>query len=164
MNISNRIVSSLKQIITYDKSHVVQCPGYWPGSPCKVASKLPKEAEIAFERFKTFYLKDHSGRQLNLQPQLGQADLNAIFYQSKDDVITPKRHILQVLYSYFIGTLLVFLLVFYWYFTDISLGFYWDFTSILLWFYWDFTGTLSGYQEIVSSQERKPFLSWKIEK
>ena len=132
MNISNRIVSSLKQIITYDKSHVVQCPGYWPGSPCKVASKLPKEAEIAFERFKTFYLKDHSGRQLNLQPQLGQADLNAIFYQSKDDVITPKRHILQVLYSYFIGTLLVFLLVFYWYFTDISLGFYWDFTSILL--------------------------------
>ena len=70
--------------------------GYWPISPSKVTSKLPKEAEIAFERFKNFYLKDHSGRQLNLQPHLGQADINAIFYQKKDDVVSPKRHILLV--------------------------------------------------------------------
>lgn len=32
-----------------------------------------------------FYLAKHSGRQLTLQPQLGNADLNAVFYGPKKD-------------------------------------------------------------------------------
>ena len=83
-------------LVKYSVFILFHISGYWPISPSKVTSKLPKEAEIAFERFKNFYLKDHSGRQLNLQPHLGQADINAIFYQKKDDVVSPKRHILLV--------------------------------------------------------------------
>lgn len=33
--------------------------------------------------FSRFYLGKHSGRQLSLQPSLGSADLNAVFYGSK---------------------------------------------------------------------------------
>lgn len=35
--------------------------------------------------FFRFYLAKHSGRQLTLQPQLGNADLNAVFYGPKKD-------------------------------------------------------------------------------
>lgn len=102
MSISNSVNEKFREVtkdmppLSIDLNVRVLTTGYWPISPCKVTSKLPKEAEIAFERFKNFYLKDHSGRQLNLQPHLGQADINAIFYQKKDDVVSPKRHILQV--------------------------------------------------------------------
>lgn len=38
-----------------------------------------------------FYLGKHSGRQLTLQPQLGNADLNAVFYGPKrDDSESPR--------------------------------------------------------------------------
>ena len=59
-----------------------------------------------------FYLAKHSGRQLTLQPQLGSADLNAVFYGSrreegegKDGASSsvsippntpPRKHIIQV--------------------------------------------------------------------
>lgn len=102
MSISNTVNEKFREMtkemppLAVDLNVRVLTTGYWPISPCKTVCKLPKEAEIAFERFKTFYLKDHSGRQLNLQPHLGQADINAVFYQKKDDVVTPKKHILQV--------------------------------------------------------------------
>lgn len=60
-----------------------------------------------------FYLTKHTGRQLTLQPQLGSADLNAVFYGPKKDdsdkdgacssstsVVSsrsgPRKHIIQV--------------------------------------------------------------------
>ena len=53
-----------------------------------------------------FYLAKHSGRQLTLQPQLGSADLNAVFYGPKKEDSAesvgassskgPRKHILQV--------------------------------------------------------------------
>ena len=56
-----------------------------------------------------FYLAKHSGRQLTLQPQLGSADLNAVFYGPKREDSTesvgassskgPRKHILQVGHS-----------------------------------------------------------------
>ena len=56
--------------------------------------------------FYRFYLAKHSGRQLTLQPQLGSADLNAVFYGPKREDSTesvgassskgPRKHILQV--------------------------------------------------------------------
>lgn len=63
--------------------------------------------------FPRFYLTKHTGRQLTLQPQLGSADLNAVFYGVKKDdsdkdgacssstsVVSsrsgPRKHIIQV--------------------------------------------------------------------
>lgn len=51
-----------------------------------------------------FYLAKHSGRQLTLQPQLGNADLNATFFGAKRDDDSsgassskgPRKHIIQV--------------------------------------------------------------------
>ena len=60
---------------------------------------------LQFDSFR-FYLAKHSGRQLTLQPQLGSADLNAVFYGPKKEDSTesvgassskgPRKHILQV--------------------------------------------------------------------
>ena len=60
---------------------------------------------LLFDSFR-FYLAKHSGRQLTLQPQLGSADLNAVFYGPKKEDSTesvgassskgPRKHILQV--------------------------------------------------------------------
>lgn len=38
---------------------------------------------MAYEEFRTFYLGKHNGRQLRLQPQLGSADLTAIFNDNR---------------------------------------------------------------------------------
>lgn len=59
-----------------------------------------------------FYLGKHSGRQLTLQPQLGSADLNAVFYGTRREeeeggppvssstnahlTSQPRKHIIQV--------------------------------------------------------------------
>lgn len=54
--------------------------GFWPTQTLLPKSNLPTNARNAFDTFKKFYLSKHSGRQLTLQPSLGSADLNAIFY------------------------------------------------------------------------------------
>lgn len=60
--------------------------------------------------FLRFYLAKHNGRQLTLQPQLGSADLNAVFYGSRREdeegkdgasssvsiSSSPRKHIIQV--------------------------------------------------------------------
>lgn len=46
---------------------------------------IPAAPRAAFETFKRFYLAKHSGRQLTLQPQMGTAYLNAVFYAVKAD-------------------------------------------------------------------------------
>lgn len=69
---------------------------------------------LLFLFFFRFYLAKHSGRQLTLQPQLGNADLNAVFYgpkkeeSDKDGACSsstsvqsttrtgPRKHIIQV--------------------------------------------------------------------
>ncbi len=54
--------------------------GFWPTQSVLPKCNLPGNARLAFETFKRFYLSKHSGRQLTLQPSLGSADLNAIFF------------------------------------------------------------------------------------
>jgi cullin 3 len=54
--------------------------GFWPTQTVLPKCNLPGNVRNAFETFKAFYLGKHSGRQLTLQPSLGSADLNAIFY------------------------------------------------------------------------------------
>ena len=84
-----------------DLSVRVLTMGYWPTQTNTSACIIPPVAQKAFEVFKTFYLRQHSGRQLTLQTHMGTADLNAVFYpQNKDEAAASgpqvKRHILIV--------------------------------------------------------------------
>ncbi|RNA24751.1 cullin-3 isoform X1 [Brachionus plicatilis] len=70
--------------------------GFWPTQQTILPKcNLPVQARTAFDTFKRFYLSKHSGRQLTLQPALGSADLNAVFYSSNQQNST-RKHILQV--------------------------------------------------------------------
>ncbi|GIL75860.1 hypothetical protein Vretimale_5569 [Volvox reticuliferus] len=52
--------------------------GSWPTqAPSKC--NLPRELEAACEAFRSFYLTTHSGRRLTFQPNMGTADLRAVF-------------------------------------------------------------------------------------
>jgi len=57
--------------------------GTWPSQATNPICNLPSLPTHAFNIFKTFYIEKHSGRQLNLQHNRGQADLNAYFYPPK---------------------------------------------------------------------------------
>lgn len=68
-----------------DLSVRVLTTGFWPTPSTPFKTILPSAPQAAFEVFKRFYLAKHSGRQLNLQAQLGWADLNAWFYGVKKE-------------------------------------------------------------------------------
>lgn len=68
-----------------DLSVRVLTTGFWPTQSTPLKTILPLAPREAFDVFKKFYLAKHSGRQLNLQAQLGWADLNAYFYGIKRD-------------------------------------------------------------------------------
>ena len=69
-----------------DLSMKVLTTGYWPsGTPPAQVCQLPPTAQAAFEEFKMFYLNRHTGRQLTLQGNMGDADLKAIFYGKKKE-------------------------------------------------------------------------------
>ena len=57
--------------------------GYWPTPQQVTACQLPPLAQQAFDDFKLFYLNRHTGRQLSLQGNMGEADLHAVFYGKK---------------------------------------------------------------------------------
>ncbi|KAF2359059.1 Cullin N-terminal [Trinorchestia longiramus] len=57
--------------------------GYWPTTLTTSKTNIPLAPHTAFQTFRRFYLNKHSGRQLTLQPQLGSADLNAIFFGAR---------------------------------------------------------------------------------
>merc|ERR1712038_531847 len=59
--------------------------GYWPGQNAPPSITLPRIPQDAFDVFKNFYLAKHSGRVLTLQPSVGTADLNALFFGKKKD-------------------------------------------------------------------------------
>lgn len=88
MNISNTIMDEFKQHVAssgtnlygVDLSVRVLTTGFWPTHSAKTNCNIPSAPRNAFDAFKRFYLAKHSGRQLTLQPQLGSADLNAVFY------------------------------------------------------------------------------------
>lgn len=58
--------------------------GFWP-TAAQPKCNIPSPPSTAFDAFKRFYLGKHSGRIITLQPQLGSADLNAVFYGAKKD-------------------------------------------------------------------------------
>lgn len=86
------------ELMGVDLTVRVLTTGYWPTQTVSANCNIPAAPRQAFEAFKRFYLACHSGRQLTLQPQMGAADLNAVFYLKKDGQAdkVPKKHIISV--------------------------------------------------------------------
>lgn len=114
MTVSNTYMEEFKGFINQanvnlsgvDLTVRVLTTGYWPTQSATPKCNIPSAPRTAFEQFRRFYLAKHSGRQLTLQPQLGSADLNAVFYGPKKEDSAesvgassskgPRKHILQV--------------------------------------------------------------------
>ncbi|XP_034230690.1 cullin-3 isoform X2 [Thrips palmi] len=124
MTVSNTIMEEFKEhIVTVkttlhgvDLSVRVLTTGFWPTQSATPKCSIPTAPRNAFETFRVFYLGKHSGRQLTLQPQLGSADLNAVFFgprreegEGRDGASSstslmssgsgpsgPRKHIIQV--------------------------------------------------------------------
>ncbi|CAM1154344.1 CUL3 (predicted) [Pycnogonum litorale] len=79
----SHVQSSWTNLHGVDLNVRVLTTGFWPTQSATPKCTIPNAARNAFEAFRRFYLGKHSGRQLTLQPQLGSADLNAIFYGIK---------------------------------------------------------------------------------
>ncbi|XP_014600804.1 PREDICTED: cullin-3 [Polistes canadensis] len=93
ITVSNTIMDEFKDhVLTsgtnlhgVDISVRVLTTGFWPTQSATPKCNLPSAPRGAFDAFRRFYLAKHTGRQLTLQPQLGSADLNAIFTGQKKE-------------------------------------------------------------------------------
>ncbi|CAG0901378.1 unnamed protein product [Darwinula stevensoni] len=91
ITVSNTIMEEFKNHIAVTGNNLsgvdlnvrVLTTGFWPTQSATPKCMIPPAAHTAFETFRRFYLSQHSGRQLTLQPQLGSADLNATFFGPK---------------------------------------------------------------------------------
>lgn len=114
MTVSNGYMDEFRGFINHTEVNLqgvdltvrVLTTGYWPTQAATPKCNIPTAPRLAFEQFRRFYLAKHSGRQLTLQPQLGSADLNAVFYGMKKEESSenvgassskgPRKHIIQV--------------------------------------------------------------------
>jgi len=80
----NHVTASTVNLNGVDLFVRVLTTGFWP-TQAQPKCNIPSPPSIAFEAFKRFYLGKHSGRVITLQPQLGSADLNAVFYGAKKE-------------------------------------------------------------------------------
>jgi cullin 3 len=79
MQVSNTIMEEFKNHISnnnislngVDFSLRILTTGFWPTQASTLNCTIPNAPRQAFDTFKRFYLAKHSGRQLTLQPQLG---------------------------------------------------------------------------------------------
>ncbi|XP_074104942.1 cullin 3 [Cotesia typhae] len=92
ITVSNTIMDEFKESAStaaslrgVDLSVRVLTTGFWPTQSATPKCSMPPAARDAFDTFRRFYLAKHSGRQLTLQPQLGSADLNAVFHGLKKE-------------------------------------------------------------------------------
>ncbi|XP_059060667.1 cullin-3 isoform X2 [Achroia grisella] len=87
MTVSNTIMEEFKEHVLstgtnlhgVDLSVRVLTTGLWPTQSVTPKCNIPIAPRNAFDVFRSFYLAKHSGRQLSLQPQLGNVDLHATF-------------------------------------------------------------------------------------
>ncbi|GFR47201.1 hypothetical protein Agub_g8881, partial [Astrephomene gubernaculifera] len=68
----------LEELGGIDLQVQVLTTGSWP-TQAQSKCNLPRELETACEAFRSFYLSTHSGRRLTFQPNMGTADLRAVF-------------------------------------------------------------------------------------
>lgn len=92
ISLSNAIMNSFKQcdvptsyVGSIDLTVRVLTTRFWPLPNVTPKCILPRKPLVAYEEFRTFYLDRHSGRQLRLQPQLGTADICAVFDNNHRD-------------------------------------------------------------------------------
>lgn len=94
MSLSNTVMESFKEYLTnspssncnkIDLSVRVLTTGFWPLPTTTPKCNVPSVGRLAYEEFRTFYLSKHNGRQLRLQPQLGSADIIAVFNNTHKD-------------------------------------------------------------------------------
>lgn len=80
MSVSNTIMDEFKTHINLhnislngvDLTVRILTTGFWPTQSSTPNCTVPPSSRSAFDTFKRFYLAKHSGRQLTLQPQLGE--------------------------------------------------------------------------------------------
>lgn len=83
MQVSNTIMEEFKTHVSnqnmslngVDLSVRILTTGFWPTQSSTPNCTIPNSPRLAFETFKRFYLAKHSGRQLTLQPQLGELNV-----------------------------------------------------------------------------------------
>ncbi|KOX79045.1 Cullin-3 [Melipona quadrifasciata] len=88
ITVSNTIMDEFKDHVLTSNTNLhgvdisvrVLTTGFWPTQSATPKCSMPAAPRDAFDAFRRFYLAKHSGRQLTLQPQLGSADLNAVFH------------------------------------------------------------------------------------
>lgn len=88
MQVSNTIMEEFKNYVTnqsmslqgVDLSVRILTTGFWPTQSSTPNCTIPNAPRQAFDTFKRFYLSKHSGRQLTLQPQLGEREQTAKFF------------------------------------------------------------------------------------
>ncbi|XP_030383867.1 cullin-3 isoform X2 [Scaptodrosophila lebanonensis] len=91
MSVSNTIMDEFKSFVNNNNLSLsgveltvrILTTGFWPTQTATPNCNIPSAPREAFEVFKKFYLDKHSGRQLTLQPQMGTAYINAIFFGRK---------------------------------------------------------------------------------
>ncbi|XP_070392565.1 cullin-3-A-like [Dermacentor albipictus] len=113
MNISNNMMLDFKAATSscgmdfdgVDLNVRVLTTGFWPLPVATQQSNIPAGPRSAFETFRRFYLARHEGRRLTLQPQLGWADMSAVFYgpcknepcsSQASDKLQPRTYTIQV--------------------------------------------------------------------
>uniref|UniRef100_T1H3H7 Cullin family profile domain-containing protein n=1 Tax=Megaselia scalaris TaxID=36166 RepID=T1H3H7_MEGSC len=91
MSLSNTIMDEFKtytfnkniNLANVELTVRILTTGFWPTQTSTPNCNIPTAPRFAFDAFKQFYLDKHSGRQLTLQPQMGTAYINAIFFGTK---------------------------------------------------------------------------------
>ncbi|KAH8325882.1 hypothetical protein KR067_009683 [Drosophila pandora] len=91
MSVSNTIMDEFKNFVNNNNLSLggveltvrILTTGFWPTQTATPNCNIPAAPREAFDIFKNFYLNKHSGRQLTLQPQMGTAYINAVFYGRK---------------------------------------------------------------------------------
>ncbi|XP_020806967.1 cullin-3-A isoform X1 [Drosophila serrata] len=91
MSVSNTIMDEFKNYVNNNNLSLggveltvrILTTGFWPTQTATPNCNIPAAPREAFDIFKNFYLNKHSGRQLTLQPQMGTAYINAVFYGRK---------------------------------------------------------------------------------
>ncbi|CAH8288690.1 unnamed protein product [Schistosoma bovis] len=87
----NVVLSKGNHNLNLDLCVRVLTTGLWPTQVTNSNEALPEEADTAFEIYKNFYLSKHNGRKINLQKNMGYAELSAVFYgRPNADINAPQ--------------------------------------------------------------------------
>ncbi|XP_050421359.1 cullin-3-B-like, partial [Adelges cooleyi] len=87
MALSNFMMDSFKKNCNnMELSVCVLTTGYWPLPATTPKCNMPSVAQLAYNNYQNFCIREPKGhQQLRLQPQLGWADITAVFNETRQD-------------------------------------------------------------------------------